>query len=96
MARIAQTETFALWLHALRDVRAKAVIVERIQRLGRGLPGDVKSVHGGVSELRIHYGPGYRIYFTRRGNELVILLCGGTKSAQDSDISKAHSMAAAL
>lgn len=96
MARIAQTEEFSAWLHRLRDAKGKAVIVERIQRVARGLQGDVKSVGSGVSELRIKQGPGYRVYFTRRGGELVILLCGGDKSSQDSDIRKAQAMVAAL
>ncbi|MEE7547346.1 type II toxin-antitoxin system RelE/ParE family toxin [Xanthomonas sp. Kuri4-1] len=96
MAAITATEDFIKWLRKLRDSKAKAVIAERVQRLARGLPGDVKSVAGGVSELRVDYGPGYRVYFTRRGGELVILLCGGDKGSQPKDIKKAQALAADL
>lgn len=96
MATIAATEDFTKWLRKLRDHKAKAVIVERIQRVAHGLLGDVEPVGGPVSELRIHYGPGYRVYFTRRGEEVVILLCGGDKASQAKDIKKAKDLAAGL
>uniref|UniRef100_UPI003F7EC560 type II toxin-antitoxin system RelE/ParE family toxin n=1 Tax=Xanthomonas sp. 0924 TaxID=2835534 RepID=UPI003F7EC560 len=96
MATITQTEAFSTWLRGLRDTKAKAVIVERVQRVARGLLGDVEPVGGPVSELRIHYGPGYRVYFTRRGEEVVILLCGGDKASQAKDIRKAQALAAGL
>ncbi|HEO1527564.1 TPA: type II toxin-antitoxin system RelE/ParE family toxin, partial [Pseudomonas aeruginosa] len=75
------------------DRRAKAVIAARIFRLANGLPGDVSPVGQGVSELRIHYGPGYRVYFQQRGTEIVILLCGGDKSSQARDIEMAKRLA---
>ena len=95
MVAIRQTDEFANWLHALRDVRGRAKILVRIDRLAGGNPGDVKPVGGSVSELRIDTGPGpgYRIYFTRRGAELVLLLCGGDKKTQDKDITKAKRLA---
>ncbi|WP_045769534.1 type II toxin-antitoxin system RelE/ParE family toxin [Xanthomonas albilineans] len=96
MATITATEDFTTWLRKLRDTKAKAVIAERVQRVARGLLGDVEPVGGEVSELRIHYGPGYRVYFTRRGQEVVILLCGGDKSTQAKDIKKAKDLAAGL
>lgn len=77
---------FSDWLASLRDVRAKAEIARRIRRLALGNPGDVKPVGQGVSELRIHTGPGYRVYFVQRGDILIILLCGGEKDSQDRDI----------
>ena len=76
MIEIKQTATYMTWESKLKDQRAKAAIAARIFRLANGLPGDVSPVGQGVSELRIHYGPGYRIYFQQRGNEIVILLCG--------------------
>ena len=80
----------------MRDERAKARINTRIYRLSLGNPGDVKAVGSGISEMRIDYGPGYRIYFTRRGQKLVILLCGGDKSSQTDDILSAKALAADL
>lgn len=82
------------WERKLKDGRAKAAIAARIFRLANGLPGDVSPVGQGVSELRIHYGPGYRVYFQQRGDELVILLCGGDKSTQSRDIEVAKQLAA--
>ncbi|PPU28697.1 type II toxin-antitoxin system RelE/ParE family toxin [Xanthomonas arboricola] len=96
MTTITATEEFTNWLRKLRDSKAKAVIAERVQRVARGLLGDVEPVGGAISELRIHYGPGYRVYFTRRGEEVVILLCGGDKATQAKDIKKAHALAAGL
>lgn len=92
MIEIHQTEVFADWLRSLRDKQGQKRIVQRLVRLEAGLLGDTKGVGGGVSELRINYGPGYRVYFTRRGNALVILICGGDKSSQARDIAKAQQM----
>jgi len=88
-----KTDVFAQWLDELRDIRARARVQARIQRLAAGNPGDVKPVGECVSEMRIDYGPGYRVYFTRRGNEVVILLAGGDKSTQDTDIKTAQGLA---
>ncbi len=94
MLDIKQTETYLKWERKLRDQRAKALIAARVFRVANGLLGDVKPVGQGVSELRIHHGPGYRVYFKQRGNEIVILLCGGDKSTQQSDIATALRLAA--
>ncbi|WP_092825816.1 type II toxin-antitoxin system RelE/ParE family toxin [Vreelandella subterranea] len=94
MLEIKQTDTYRKWERKRRDQRAKALIAAHIFRLANGLPGDVKPVGNSVSELRIHHGPGYRIYFKQRGNEIIILLCGGDKSTQQSDIETAHRLAA--
>ena len=96
MLIIRQTATFRKWERRLRDRRAKAMIASRVFRLANGLKGDVKSVGGGVSELRIHYGPGYRVYFKQVGNEIVILLCGGDKGSQHRDIATALRLAAEM
>ena len=93
---IRKTEVFANWFNSLRDRRAKARIQARIDRLELGHFGDVAPVGEGVSELRIFYGPGYRVYFVKRGSVVVILLSGGAKSTQDSDIVKAKEMAKQL
>lgn len=93
MLDIQQTETFRAWLLSLRDARAKQKIASRIRRLAFGNPGDVKPVGAGVSEMRIDEGPGYRVYFIQRGAVLVVLLCGGTKSRQQSDIAQAKKLA---
>jgi len=93
MLDIKQTSTFQKWQHKLRDKRAKAMIAARIFRLANGLPGDVQPVGRGVCELRIHYGPGYRIYFRQHGNQIIILLCGGDKSSQQRDIETAQCLA---
>ena len=82
------------WMAGLRDHRARAKIAERIDRLTHRNPGDVKSVGEGISELRIHYGPGYRVYFVKRAKTLVVLLCGGDKSTQTKDIKAAKMLAA--
>jgi putative addiction module killer protein len=92
MIEVRQTETFIDWLSRLSD-NAAARIVTRIRRIETGNFGDAKSVGGGVSELRINYGSGFRVYFTRRGNTIVILLCGGDKKTQRRDIAKAQQMA---
>jgi putative addiction module killer protein len=86
MLEIRETSAYAAWFSALRDRPAKARIDIRIRRLSLGNPGDVRPVGEGVSELRIHYGPGYRIYLTMQGEAIVILLAGGDKSSQDQDI----------
>jgi len=96
MLVVRRTEEFSRWLDGLRDIRAKAKIIARIDRLALGNPGDVDSVGGGVSEMRIHFGPGYRVYFAQRGREVVILLCGGDKSSQRSDIAAAKKLASEL
>lgn len=96
MIEIRQTAVFSDWMVALKDIRARARIADRIDRLAVGNPGDVKSVGEGVSELRIDYGPGYRLYFTRRGQRLVLLLCGGDKSTQNRDIERAKAFAKEL
>ena len=89
MVEIRKTNEYALWIESLRDIKAKARILVRIERLAAGNPGDVKPVGEGVSELRIDFGPGFRVYFTRRGNELLILLAGGDKGTQAADIKMA-------
>ncbi|MBE3117737.1 MAG: type II toxin-antitoxin system RelE/ParE family toxin [Planctomycetes bacterium] len=86
MLEIRKTHEFAEWLDGLGDVRARARILVRIERFAAGNPGDVKAVGEGVSELRIDYGPGYRVYYKKLGNKLVILLAGGDKSTQEKDI----------
>ena len=96
MIEIRKTDTFALWLDALRDIRVRARIQARIERLAGGNPGDVEPVGEGVSELRINYGPGYRVYFKQRGQELILLLAGGDKSSQSKDIKVALRLAREL
>ncbi len=93
MVEVRQTEVFSKWLCGLRDRQARARIQTRIDRLQLGLAGDVKPVGEGVSELRIDYGPGYRVYFVQRGRELVILLAGGDKRTQNQDIKTAIELA---
>lgn len=90
------TDIFSNWLAGLRDARARAKIAARIDRLSLGNFGDAKSVGAGVSELRIHHGSGYRVYFVRRGQNIVILLCGGDKDSQARDIRLAKSLAGNL
>ncbi len=93
MIEIRQTEIYAKWFDSLRDRAAQARINARIRRLSLGNPGDVKPAGKGVSELRIDYGPGYRVYFVHRRNTLVILLAGGDKRTQDQDIKTAMDLA---
>jgi putative addiction module killer protein len=93
---VRQTEYFADWLANLKDDRAARKIAQRILRLQAGLLGDVAPVGGGVSELRIHHGPGYRLYFVKRRRVLIVLLCGGDKGTQDDDIHVAKRLAADL
>lgn len=94
MPVLKQTETFRRWQLGLRDNTAKAIIAARLLRLANGLAGDAAPVGDGISELRIHHGPGYRVYFQRRGQELILLLCGGDKSTQQKDILAAKRLAA--
>lgn len=96
MIEIRQTEEFEIWLKELKDRLGRAKILVRIGRLALGNPGDVRLLRGGVSEMRIDHGPGYRVYFTRRGPVFVILLCGGDKSTQRGDIVRAKTIAAGL
>lgn len=93
MVEIRKTELFAKWLDNLRDIQAKARVLVRIERLASGNAGDVKPVGEGISEMRIDYGPGYRVYFLKRGSDLIILLAGGDKSSQTADIKVALRLA---
>jgi putative addiction module killer protein len=93
LIEIRQTTRFATWLAGLRDERARARILKRLDRAKNGNLGDVAPVGAGVSEMRIFHGPGYRVYFVQRGSELIILLCGGDKSTQSTDIAEAKAMA---
>jgi putative addiction module killer protein len=93
VVEIRRTDVFVRWLDGLADARARARILVRIERLAAGNPGDVEPVGDGVSELRVHYGPGYRVYFTRSGKELVVLLAGGDKRTQAKDIKLAIRLA---
>ena len=90
---IRKTDVFAQWLNDLRDIQVRSRVQARIERLSVGNPGDVEPVGEGVSELRIDYGPGYRVYFKKRGRELIILLAGGDKSTQAKDIKAALRLA---
>jgi len=93
MIEVHQSDVFEAWLRRLKDDNAVARIVARIRRMEQGNLGDAKSVGAGVMELRIDYGPGYRIYYVQRGADVVILLCGGDKRTQQRDIKRAHAMA---
>lgn len=93
MTEIRQTDEFAKWLRNLRDANARLRITQRLFRLERGNAGDARSVGGAVREMRIDYGPGYRVYFTQRGNTLVVLLCAGDKRTQKADIARARELA---
>jgi putative addiction module killer protein len=92
--QIVESDVFRNWLSGLRDRRARARIHARLRRLSLGNPGDVKAVGGGISELRVDYGPGYRVYFQQRGPRLVVLLIGGDKRTQATDIRRAQAIAA--
>ena len=93
MIEVRKTEVYAKWLDSLRDVRARARVLVRVERLAAGNPGDVRPVGEGVSELRIDYGPGYRVYFKKRGRMIVILLAGGDKRTQSEDVKTALRLA---
>lgn len=90
---VRKTEVYVKWLDGLRDIRARARVLARVERLAEGNPGDAEPVGEGVSELRINYGPGYRVYYKQQGRELVILLAGGDKSSQSRDIKTALRLA---
>ncbi|HEX2892124.1 type II toxin-antitoxin system RelE/ParE family toxin [Vineibacter terrae] len=92
MVELRQTDEFTAWHQSLRDDRAKAKIAARLLRMSMGNLGDCKT-YGEISEARIDYGPGYRLYFVRRGNALIILLCGGDKRTQDKDFRRARELA---
>jgi len=93
MIEIRKTDVFVRWLDRLKDLRARARVQVRIERLAQGHPGDVKPVGEGVSEMRIDYGPGYRVYFVKQGREIIVLLAGGSKRTQTGDILKAIELA---
>jgi putative addiction module killer protein len=93
MIKLKQTETFRKWWARLKDQRALGVILARLDRLAYGHAGDAEPVGEGISELRIHYGPGYRVCFQRRSNTMIVLLCGGDKSTQAKDIKTAKRLA---
>jgi len=92
MKEVRETETFKTWFSDLQDARAQYRILTRIKRLSEGNPGDVKPVGEGISEMRINYGPGYRVYYKDTGKEIIILLCGGDKRTQDKDIEQAKEL----
>ena len=96
MVEVRKTAAFAEWYGGLRDARARARIDIRIRRVELGMPGDVKPVGAGISELRIDYGPGYRVYFVQRGKTLIVLLGGGDKRSQTADIKAAKALAAQM
>ena len=93
MVQLIKSATFDRWLTTLKDPQARARIAVRLDRLALGNPGDVKPIGSGISELRIDYGPGYRVYFMRRGKKLIVLLCAGDKRTQAADIALALSIA---
>ncbi len=93
MVEIRKTDTFAKWIDGLRDIRARARILVRIERLSLGNPGDVRPVGEGISEMRIDYGPGYRVYYKKIGQTVVVLLAGGDKRTQAKDIKSALRLA---
>ena len=96
MVEVRQTDVYARWFGRLRDTQARVRIDSRIRRLSLGNPGDVRPVGEGVSEIRIDYGPGYRVYFAQRGQNLVVLLAGGDKDSQERDIQRALALARGL
>ncbi len=96
MIEVRMTKVYVEWFAALRDRKARAIIDIRVQRLSNGNAGDAKPVGNGVSELRIHYGPGYRVYFVQHGKAVVILLCGGDKDSQSRNIRTAKALASRL
>ena len=96
MIKIEKTEAFAAWFRRLRDLAGRVRIEARILRLGLGNPGQRRVLHGGIVELKVDYGPGYRVYYTHRKGRVVLLLCGGDKSSQQRDILMARTLAAGL
>ena len=96
MLEIRKTDNFVKWLNSLKDILTRARILVRIERLAEGNPGDVKPVGKGISELRINYGPGYRVYYKKQGLKVIILLAGGDKSSQSKDIKTALRLSANL
>ena len=94
MVELQQTETFRKWWMKLRDQPARVLVAARLDRLAYGLAGDVQPVGNGISELRIHHGPGYRVYYQQRGTTILVLLCGGDKGSQAEDIKTAKRLAA--
>ena len=96
MFTVSELETFSEWLEGLRDRRGAGVIASRIHRLSLGNKGNVRAVGEGVSELKVDFGPGYRVYFVERGGSVIILMCGGDKSSQNRDIVLAKALAKAL
>lgn len=96
MVEVRQTVEFRDWLQGLRDSVTRARITSRIRRLEDGNPGDVKPLGGGLSEMRVDHGPGYRLYFVTRGRVVIVLLCGGDKGTQVQDIRRARALAATL
>ncbi|MBB2893008.1 type II toxin-antitoxin system RelE/ParE family toxin [Flexivirga oryzae] len=94
MVEVVKSGIFDLWLRKLKDRRAAARVQVRIDRLAAGNPGDVRPVGNGISELRIDYGPGYRVYYLQEGQRLIVLLCGGDKASQRADIRQAKQIAA--
>ena len=94
MKNVRQTELFRAWLGGLRDVTGRAIVVRRIKRFAQGNPGDSRGVGDGIFEFRIHFGPGYRVYFVRRDEVVIVLLCGGDKDSQQADIARAKRLAA--
>jgi putative addiction module killer protein len=93
MIEIRMTQAFQQWLHGLRDAQTRVRIQARIRRLADGNPGQFRNLDGGVSELKIDFGPGYRVYFAQRGSVLILLLCGGDKATQTADIKAAQKLA---
>lgn len=96
MYQVQQTDVFSKWLSKLKDGRATARILARIESLRQGNSGDSKSLGSSLHELRVHFGPGYRVYFTRKAGFVVLLLCGGDKSSQSKDIARARSILSEL
>ena len=92
MKDIRRSDSFIDWMKKLKDTVGKALILKRISRLKKGNPGDVEPIGEGVSEMRVHYGPGYRVYFKDTGQEIILLLCGGDKSSQKNDMAKAREL----
>lgn len=93
MIEVVRTGEFETWLDKLKDLSGKGRIIRRLDRLAQGNPGDAQPIGKGLSELRLNFGPGYRVYYLQDGDTLILLLCGGDKSTQQKDIEKAHKLA---